>query len=256
MAKLSTLVDLKDYCLRRLGYPTIQINVTEDQIWDRLQDAIDFFNEFHADSTARVFHKHQITETDIENQYITIPDTITHVKRILPLSDEGMTSSAIFDPVYQMRMSDFLSFNHLGSSVQYWNQWQSHIKMIQMQLSGAQQEIDFTRYEHQLKIRVDWEADITKGQWVIIEAERLLLDPEMEINDPSDVFNDQFLKQYATALIKEQWGENLSKFDGVQLPGGVTFSGERIRNEAREDIQRIREEARNFWEDPLGIFVG
>jgi len=254
--KINTLVELRDYCLRRLGFPAITINVAEDQVWDRLQDAIEFFNEFHADSTARIFHKYQITAEDIVNQYIPIPSVITHVSRILPLSDQGMTSEAIFDPVYQMRLSDFLSFNHLGTSMQYWYQWQSHIRMLQMQMGGAQQEIDFTRYEHKLQIRVNWSTDIVKGKWLIIEAERLLLDPESDINEPADVYNNLFLKEYATALIKEQWGMNLSKYSGIQMPGGITFSGERILSEARDDIQRIKEEARNVWENPLGMYVG
>jgi len=254
--KINSLVQLKDYCLRRLGAPTIVINVAEDQIWDRLQDAIDFFNEFHYDSTARILHKYQITAEDIENRFIPIPTIITHVHRILPLSDQGMTSSAIFDPVYQMRLTDFLSFNHLGTSLQYWNQWQSHLRMLQLQLSGAQQEIDFTRYEHELRIHVDWRSDIRLDQWIIIDAERLLLDPDSDINSPADVYDNIFLKEYATALIKQQWGENLSKYGGIQLPGGITYSGERILSEAREDIQRIKEEARSVYEMPLGIYLG
>lgn len=254
--KINTLVQLKDYCLRRLGAPTIVINVAEDQIWDRLQDAIDFFNEFHSDSTAKIFHKYQITQEDIDNQYIEISPLITHIYRILPLSSQASISNSIFDPVYQMRLSDFLSFNYLESSMQYWYQWQSHIKMIQMQTTGAQQEIDFSRYEHQLKIRVDWRTDIFVGQWIIIEAERLLLDPDEDINTPADVYDNLFLKEYATALIKLQWGENLSKYSGIQLPGGVTFSGERLISEAKEDILRIKEEARSVWETPLGIYVG
>lgn len=265
MAAISTRSELKAYCLRRLGAPVIQINVSDDQVEDRLDDAFDFFNEFHWDSTARIFHKHQITQEDKDNQYINIPAEITHIKRILPLQGGGLNATGIFDPVYQMHQNDFLSFNHVGSSMQYWNQWQSHLKMIQMQTSGTQQEIDFTRYEHQLRIRVNWETDVSVGDWIVIDAERLLLPGGYGMTDDgsspsietvSDVYNDQFVKEYATAMIKQQWGENLSKFEGIQMPGGVTFSGDRIRQEARDDIARIREEARQVWEQPLGLYIG
>jgi hypothetical protein len=257
MAKINSLDELKDYCLRKLGYPVIEINVSEDQIYDRINDAIDFFNEYHFNSTARFFHKHQITATDIENEYITIPPEITHIKRILPLQSEGTTAQdALFDPVYQMRMSDFMSFNHMGSSMQYWNQWGSHIKMMQMQFGGAQQEIDFNRYNHQLKLRIDWQVDVTEGDWVIIDAERLLLDPDSDYTEPSDVYNDMFLKELSTALIKLQWGQNLSKYEGIQLPGGTVMNGEKIFNEAQEEVLRLKEEARSNWEAPLSLFVG
>ena len=256
MPTINTRANLKNYCLRRLGYPVIKINVSDDQIEDRLDDAFDFFNEFHYDSTARFFHKYQITETDVANQYLTIPNEITHIRRILPLSSDSSNSEAIFDPVYQMHMNDFLSFSSAGGSLQTLFILKQHMKMMDMQLNGAQQEIDFSRYEHQLRLRVDWSKDISVGQWIIVDAERLLLDPDDDYTSASDVYNDQFLKEYATALIKLQWGQNLSKFDGVQLPGGVTYNGERITSEAKEDLQRIREDARNVWEEPLGIYTG
>lgn len=256
---ISSRAELKAYCLRRLGHPVIKINVADDQIEDRIDDALDFFNEFHYDSTARFFHKHLVTATDVANQYITIPDEITHIRRILPLNSEdgsGTTTEAIFDPVYQMHFSDLLSFGYTGSSVAYYTQWKSHMRLVQSEFSGLQQEIDFTRYEHQLKIRVEWGKDITAGQWIIIDAERLLLDPNGGSPSLSDVYNDQFLKEYATALLKEMWGTNLKKFSGIQMVGGVTFNGEQIFQEAKEDIQRIREEARMVWEEPLGIYIG
>jgi hypothetical protein len=251
---INSLEELKDYCLRKLGWPVIEINVSEDQVYDRINDAIDFFNEFHFNSTARFFHKHQITTTDIENEYITIPPEITHIKRILPLNSNGnMANDALFDPAYQMRMSDFMSFNHMGSSLQYWNQWGSHMKMMQMQLGGATQEIDFNRHNHQLKLRIDWEVDVQVGTWVIIDAERLLLD---DFSEPSDVYNDMFLKELSTALIKLQWGQNLSKYEGIQLPGGTVMNGEKIFNEAQEEVMRVKEDARKNWEAPLSLFVG
>ena len=256
---ISSRTELKQYCLRRLGAPVIQINVADDQVEDRLDDGLDFFNEFHYDSTARFLHKHQVTATDISNQYITIPDEITHIRRILPLqgSDGATTTTeAIFDPVYQMHMSDLLSFGHIGSSMAYFTQWKSYARMVQGQTSGLQQEIDFSRYEHQLKIRVEWGKDIVVGQWIIIDADRLLLDPNGGSPSLSDVYNDQFLKEYCTALIKENWGTNLKKFSGIQMVGGVTFNGEQIYQEAKEDILRIKEEARLVWEEPLGIFIG
>ena len=247
--------------MRRLGYPVIQINVSNDQIEDRIDDAFDFFNEFHIDSTARFFHKHQITAEDITNQFITIPNEITHIRRILPLNGnsalDAAGSGSMWDPMYQEALSNTLSFSHTGSSVDFYYQSRVLNKTLQMVITGAQQEIDFSRHEHKLKIRVDWEKDIKCGQWIIIDAERLLLDPDDEdYNTVSDVYNDQFLKEYATAMIKLQWGSNLSKFSGISMPGGITYNGEQIYNEAKEEVARIKEEAKNVWQEPLGIFTG
>ena len=262
MAIIDTRGEFKNYCMRRLGYPVIQINVSNDQIEDRIDDAFDFFNEFHMDSTARFFHKHCITPEDISNQYLTIPNEITHIRRILPLNGNselggGAGSGSTWDPMYQEALSNSISFSHVGSSMQFFYQSRELNKTIQMIINGAQEEIDFNRYDHKLKIRVDWSKDIFEGQWIIIDAERLLLDPDDEdYNTVSDVYNDQWLKAYATALIKKQWADNMSKFSGITMPGGVTYNSEQLLSEAKEEIAKLQEEGRNIFQEPLGIFTG
>lgn len=269
MPSVTSREELKHYCLRRLGAPVLQINVADEQVEDRISDALDFFVEFHEESTSRIFHKHQITEEDYAAQYIRIPPVITHIHNLLPLtssSNGGFGSLSIaHDPMYQMRHNDLVAFGSstISGSLQYMHQVGSHLKMLQMQTSGTSQEFRFTKYANRLNIDVDWSTDIAIDDWIIIDAERLII-YEDDVSSPEEVestlngfWNNMFLKEYTTALIKQQWGMNLTKYSGMQMPGGVTFDGERILNEAREDIERIKIEARETWERPLGdVFMG
>ena len=264
MPKISSRSELKQYCLRKLGAPVLKINVADEQIEDAIDDAIQYFLEFHDDSTARILHKHQITPEDIEFQYIQIPEDISHIKRILPIKSLNTGSSSIFDPAYQMRLQDYMSFTHpnyYGDTLQYWYQWQEHMKMIEMQITGARQEIDFNRHEHELHLRISWEHDIREGDWLIIDAERMLININADLGSPefysvSDVYNNMFLKEYTTELIRYQWGSNMRKYSGMQLPGGITLDAEAILAEAKERIDELKQEMREIWENPPMMAVG
>jgi len=254
--RITSRTQLANYCLRKLGAPVIQINVAPEQIDDRIDEALDRFIEFHYDSTARIFHKHQITKEDLSNQYISIPDTIVFINKVLPFT-QG--SGGYFNPVYEMRLSDFLSFGSMTSSLQYYTQWQQNVQMTQMLTEGVHQQIDFALYENTLKLRVEWGIDINVGDWIIIDSERILSGSDESSSPPelADFWGNLWLKDYTTALIKEQWGQNLSKFEGIQMPGGVTFNGERISSEAKEEIMLLEEQIRDIWEKPLGeVYVG
>lgn len=257
-SKIKNRTQFAGYCLRKLGHPMIKINVTNDQINDCIDDSIQFYNHFHFDATSEVYHKHQITQENIDNRYIDIPDNIVSVKKIVPISSDSYSTSteALFDPMYQMYKSDLLSFNNLSTSVQYLMQWKESAKMIQLLISGIKEIFDFSVHENRLYLHLNWMTDIAIDDWLVINAERILLNPDEDINAESDVWGDMFLKEYCAALIQLQWGQNLSKYENVQMPGGVVFSGERIYMEAKEKVERIKEEARSVWELPPLMMIG
>lgn len=255
--KLQNRTQLKDYCLRKLGHPMLKINVTDDQIEDCIDDSIQFFNEYHYNATARLYHKHQITQTDIDNEYITIPDHIIAVRRLIPLSSQGGATSAIFDPVYQMRLNDLITFNHAVVDTDYIYTLNMAIQTNNVMITGAQEIVDYTRYENKLHIRIDWGNDIAKDDWVIVDAERILLGRDGDhLTDPSDVWDDMFLKEHCVYTIQYQWAKNLSKFEGISMPGGVTYSPDRLLSDANENLARIREDARSVWELPPMFGIG
>jgi len=239
---------LIDYCLRNLGEPVLEINVSEEQIDDRIDEALQFYQEYHSDAIYPVFHKHQITSTDMINQYIDIPDAITVVTRIFSISQSG-TSSGMFSAKYQMFLNDIFDLRFAGSIANYVHTMQ-YLNTLDMIFNGEQQ-IRYNRHMNRLYIDTDWGVTIQENDWIIVEAYRIV-DP----SSFSDVYNDMFLKRYSTALIKRQWGQNLSKFDGMQLPGGVQINAQRILEESNVEILRIEEEMQLKYENPPTFFVG
>ncbi|MGA1047355.1 MAG: hypothetical protein ACO3UU_05055 [Minisyncoccia bacterium] len=238
---------LIDYCLRKLGHPVIEINVDDDQLEDRIDEALGFYREFHYDAVELVYLKHQITQADIDNQYLTINDAITGVTKIFPFSNRT-TGINIFDIRYQILINDLYSL--MSTDLIYYSQVRQHLELINMMLIG-QKPIRFNRHMNRLFIDMDWEEDVDVGDYIVIECYRIL-DPDTY----TDVYNDRILKKYAAALIKRQWGANLKKFSGVQLPGGVQLNGQVIFDEAMQEIKEIEEETRNTYELPVDMFVG
>jgi hypothetical protein len=237
-----------DYCLRNLGEPVLEINVSEEQIEDRIDEALQFYQEYHSDAISPVFHKHQVTAQDIQNEYITIPDAITVVTRIFSLAEAG-TSSGMFSAKYQIFLNDIFDLRFAGSIANY-VQTMQYLNTLDMVFNGEEQ-IRFNRHMGRLHIDTDWSTSVQEGSYIIVEAYRIV-DP----NTFSKVYNDMFLKRYATALIKRNWGQNLSKFDGMQLPGGVQINAQRILEEANAEIIRIEEEMQLKYEYPPSFFVG
>lgn len=317
MAKLTTRKHFRDYCLRRLGFPVIDINVDEDQIDDRIDDALQFFEDYHFDGVEKLFMKHQITDEDRSRRWIYVPDAVIFVTGVLPFDDSN-SSINMFDLRYQLRLHDLYDFTSV-SYVSYEITMQ-HIRSLQLLFSGTPQ-FRFNRKQNQLFLDIDWDRDLEAGEYVIVECYRALrpdnvilsgtvtgntssntlfgfgteFDAEVVENDfitigteskqirninsstqitlvgplssnvdnvsvtvvgISAVFDDRLLKRYATALIKYQWGSNLSKFAGIQMPGGVTLDGPRIMDEARTEIDKIEEEMYNFNSLPSEIFSG
>ena len=248
MAVPSSRTELKDYCLRRLGYPVVDINVDDEQVEDRIDDALKYYQDYHYDGTERIFLKHQITAEDKSNEYITIPEAVIGVVRVFDIGD-AIQSSTLFNIRYQIHLNDIFDLGNMGNLSNY-TMIQSYLTTLDMMLNGAEQ-VRFSRHMNRLHIDTDWGSDLKENDYIIVDAFQII-DPEQY----SDVYNDMFLKRYVTALIKMQWGSNLSKFEGMQLPGGVTINAQRIMDEAREEIMKIEEEMQLKYEMPPMFYMG
>lgn len=317
MAKPTTRAQFKDYCLRKLGHPVIQINVDDDQVEDRIDDALNFFYDYHYDGTQQMYLKHQIKQEDIDRQWIYCPDAVMFITGILPF-DQSNSSVNMFDLRYQLRLHDLYDFTSV-SYVSYEITMQ-HIRTLNLLFSGTPQ-IRFNRKMNRLHLDIDWTRDVNVGDWVIIECYRAVtpdtitltgtaaisntsnvvsgtgteFTQEVSINDEitinsqtkrvvnitsdtslnvtsaytssqssqsitisgyADVWNDRFLKAYATAKIKQQWGSNMKKFSGIAMPGGVTLNGKEIYDEASEELEKLEEDIKSTQSMPSEIFMG
>jgi hypothetical protein len=321
MAQPNSRTTLIDYCLRSLGSPVIEINVDEDQVDDRIDEALQFYQTYHADAIEKFYLKHEVTNSsltltaaiatnftvgetitggtsgakavvktvsgsiitynrpkdlnkqfaaaetitgdgssstavissiskgDIENGYIAIPTLITDVVRVMPIRDT-VSSSDMFDIRYQIHLNDLHSVGFMGSLTEYVMS-QQYLSLLDTVIDSDDKHINFDKHKNQLDIFMDWDEEVQKGDYLVVECYRII-DP----NTYTDVYNDYFLKRYATALIKRQWGTNLIKFEGMVMPGGVTFNGRQMFDDATEEIAKLEEEARLNWEQPVDFMVG
>tara|TARA_B100002003_G_scaffold243713_1_gene268591 strand:+ start:293 stop:1042 length:750 start_codon:yes stop_codon:yes gene_type:complete len=249
MTKPNSRQTFIDYCLRSLGAPVVEINVDDDQVEDRVDEALQFYQHYHSDAIEKVYLKHQITADDITNGYIPINALITDVVRVMPIRDT-ITTNSLFDVKYQIHLNDVYSLGFLGSLVDYEmsQQWMSLLDDI---MDSDDKHISFERHKNQLRIDMDWTQEVSVDQYIVVECYRII-DPDTY----TDVYNDYYLKRYATALIKQQWGQNLLKFEGMTMPGGVTFNGRQIYDDAREEIKELIEEVRLNWEQPVDFYTG
>ena len=249
MAKPNSRQTFIDYCLRSLGAPVIEINVDEDQLDDRVDEALQFYQYYHDDAIEKVYLKHEITQTDIDNGYITTNDLITDVVRILPLRD-AVSSTDMFDIRYQMHLNDIYSLGFLGSLTDYvmGQQW---LALLDLVIDSDDKHVNFEKHKNRLEIFMDWSEEVEVGDNLIVECYRII-DPDTF----TDVYNDYFLKRYCTALIKKQWGQNLIKFEGMVMPGGVTFNGRQLYDDAVAELEQLVEEARLNWEKPIDFMTG
>ena len=248
MANPASRAQLKEWCLRRLGKPVVEINVDDDQLEDRIDEGLQFYQEYHFDGTEKVYEKHQLTQSDIDNEYITIGDAYIGISKIFDVSG---TSIGMWDIRYQMRLSDLTTFgSYLGGyDLLSYEMRMKNLSMISELLTGKV-PIRFNRHADKLYLDWQWSADAVVGEYIVFEANKIV-DPESF----TDVYNDMFLKQYITALFKEQWGMNLSKFEGIQMPGGGTLNGRAILDAARAEIEKLREEAQIKYELPVDMMM-
>jgi hypothetical protein len=204
MAKPNSRQTLIDYCLRALGEPVIEINVDEDQVGDRIDEALQFYQFYHDDAIEKVYLAHEVTADDITNGYIPINDLVTDVVRILPLR-ETVSSTDMFDIRYQIHLNDIYALGFMGSLTEYVmaQQWLSLLDLV---VDSDEKHVNFERHMDRLTIHMDWSEEVEVGDNILVECYRII-DPDTH----TDVYNDYFLKRYATALIKRQWGQNLIK---------------------------------------------
>ena len=251
MAKPNSRQTFSDYCLRSLGAPVIEINVDEDQLEDRVDEALQYYQEFHSDATVRTYLKHLITATDVSNEYIPISSDIIFISKMFPLTSSFNTSRNFFDIKYQMMLNDIADLMNFAGDLAYYEQMQQYLSLLDMKLNGHPQ-VQFARRQNRLYIFGDFaDNDIKAGDYIVAEV-YTTVDPSTH----TSVFNDMFVKEYTTALIKQQWGTNLIKFDGMQLPGGVVLNGRQIYDDATGEIERLRENLRLEQELPPDFFVG
>lgn len=247
MAQPTTKAEFKEWCLRKLGKPVIEINVDQDQVDDRVDEALSYYWDYHFDGTEKTFLKHQITDDDKANGYITVPENIIGVINIFNLSTTSLSTSNIFSAQYQFVLSHLHEFANYDL-VHYFMNMQ-HIQFMEEMLAGMQ-PLRYNRHVNRLYIDTDWEA-LATGNYIVAEAYQIV-DPAVY----ADVWKDRWLQNYATAKIKYQWGSNLTKFNGMQLPGGVTFNGEQILSDAREEIQRLEDDMITSYSLPVIDMIG
>jgi len=246
MARITTRDGFKEYCLRRLGKPVIEINVDDDQVEDRIDEALKYYWDYHFDGTEKVFYKHQFTEQDKINKYITLPENIIGAVNIFDIGDY-IASNNIFNIRYQIALNDLYTLTY-QSMVPYYMAFQQ-LQLLEQLLIGKQ-PIRYNRNTNKLFIDVSWEKIIV-GQYLVVEAYSIVDPAEF-----TDVWNDRWLQRYASELIKKQWGSNLTKFVGMQLPGGVTFNGEKIYGDAHDAIDKLEAEMINSYSLPVADMIG
>ena len=268
MANPATRETLKQYALRALGKPVIEINVDDDQLEDRLDEALQYFAQYHYDGIRRTYLKYQYTEADKTrltgnsdesvtknsvttswkegNNFLVVPESVISVINIFPFSNKSNMN--LFDVRYQMRLNDLYDFS--STSVINYDIVLRHLDFLDHILVG-EKPLRFNQHDNRLYIDMDWTNDLAVGEFLVIEAYRKL-DPEQF----TDVYNDIYLKRYVTALFKKQWGANLSKFDGVAMIGGVTLNGRQIYSEALQDIEKLETEIRSTFELNPAMIMG
>ena len=281
MAKPTTRQELKDYCLRQLGAPVLEVNVDDDQVDDLMDDALQLFNERHFDGVERMYLKYKLTQDDIDrgkadpetgvgivtttatstnisgmgtitsnwyenSNFLQVPDSVIGVEKIFKF-DSSTISSGMFSVKYQLFLNDMYNFNSIDL-LQY-SMVKTYLEDIDFLLTTDKQ-IRFNKRQDRLYLDIDWASE-TADTYIVLDCYRAL-DP----TNYAGVYNDSFLKKYLTALIKRQWGQNLIKFRGVKLPGGIEFNGREIYDDGQRDLDDIKERMASEYELPPLDLIG
>ena len=269
---ITTRETLKQYCLRALGKPVIDINVEDDQVEDRIDEGLQYFAQYHYDGVERMYLKYQVTAADITRarsdetlttvtdtadstvtaiwkegkNYIPVPSTVMSVVQVFPFTDKAALN--LFDVRYQLRLNDLYDFS--STSIIHYDMTLRHLDLLDHILVG-ERAIRFNQHNNRLYIDMDWANDVAAGDYLVVECFRKL--------DPStytDAFDDIFLKKYVIQLVKRQWGSNLSKFQGVAMLGGVQLNGEQLYTQAQEEITKLEEQIQLSYELPPQHMIG
>ncbi len=269
---ITTRETLKQYCLRALGKPVIEINVEDDQVEDRIDEALQYFAQYHYDGVERMYLKYQVTADDVTRarsdetlstvtdsrdstvtaifkegkNYIPMPSNVMSVIQVFPFTDKAALN--LFDVRYQLRLNDLYDFS--STSIIHYDMTLRHLDLLDHILVG-ERPIRFNAHTNRLYVDMDWKNDVDAGDFMIIECYR-----KLDGSNFSDVFDDIFLKKYLIQLVKKQWGTNLSKFQGVAMLGGVQMNGEQIYTQAQEEINKLEEQIQLAYELPPHYMVG
>ena len=282
MSQPSTRSELKQYCLRQLGAPVLEINIAEEQCEDLIDDAVQFFQERHFDGVYPAFLKYKITADDVKrgrsrggnddnvgittttatatidggttsfsweetSNYLQVPPEVIGVTKIFHYDGSNTVTNNMFSVKYQLFLNDIYYWG--STEILTYAMVKTYLEDINFLLT-TQKQIRFNQRQDRLYLDVDW-ANVTEGDYIIMDCYRVL-----NPNDYTRVWNDSFLKPYLTALIKRQWGMNLIKFQGVKLPGGVELNGRQIYDDAEKELERIREMMSNSYELPPLDMIG
>lgn len=276
MAKPASRQELINYTLRQLGAPVLEINVADEQLDDRLDDALQYFNERHFDGVEKMFLKYKISKEDIDrgrskidgqsvgivttyatsgigtfgweetSNYIQVPDAVIGVERIFKIDNRTITSN-LFNVNYQLFLNDIYWF----SSTELLNYYMTKTYLADIDwIVNPQRQIRFNKRQNRLYLDISWDT-LKEDQYLVMECYRIL-DP----SDFSKVYNDSFLKMYFTSLVKKQWGQNLIKFQGVKLPGGIELNGRQIYDDAVQELEVIRERMMSEYETAPFDLIG
>ncbi len=284
MAQPGSRSEFISYCKRQLGAPVLEINVADEQVEDIVDDAIQYFQERHFDGVVRCFLKYKFTDADIKrgkasmatgkdatgittetassniagtdttfswyenSNYIQVPPSIIGVEKIFRFGGSNSISNNMFSIKYQLFLND-IAFNLGYNGLLSYAMTQTYLSDIDFLLTTDKQ-IRFNQRQDRLYLDIDWGA-VNKDEWIVLECFRL-----MNPSDYARVWNDSFLKKYTTALLKKQWGQNLLKFQGVKLPGGIELNGRQIYDDAEKELEVIREQMSNTYELPPLDMIG
>lgn len=238
------------YCLRKLGEPVIQVNVSPEQVEDAVDDALDMFWEYHADGSTQGFFKHEIDQDDLDNGYFGVDKNTLSIIRVLSLSGGGGSNGIAMVDNLQM----FSYFSDLVSKIPNGGMGGYYTSLGQMNMMtetfNAEKLIAYNKHQDRLTIKSD-PSLVRLGEYIVYEA--------VVVNDPEEnpeTWNNWWLKNYTVAVIKKQWGVNLGKYQGVTLPSGITLNGEAIRSEASAEIEALEQRLRDEFQLPLDMFTG
>lgn len=248
MAQVSTRVQLAEYCLRALGFPVIKIEIDEEQLDDRIQDAIDFMVDYNYNLQEKKYLPIKVTQLMIDNNYVNVPEEILAVSRIMPINNPNINNSNyLFDIQYHLTANDILTTMGTGDISGYYITKQ-HLATVQ-DLFNAKSQHEFRRYTDKLYFKFKAEQRLSVDDFIVLEC-------TTAIDTASRFYGDRNLRKYATALVKRQWASNISKYQNVELPGGVKLSGTELYNQAQAELDKMENDPNFLYSEPLEFAVG
>jgi hypothetical protein len=246
MAIPTSRASFKEYCLRSLGKPVIEINVDDDQVDDRIDEALKYYWDYHFDGSEKLYFKYQVTDQTKIDRYVPMPENVIGVVNLFPIG-QALNTNNLFNIRYQIALNDLYTLSSV-SMVPYYMALQ-HVQFLEQMLVG-QQPIRYNRHMNRLYVDMDWNI-ISSGDYIVAEAYQIV-DPDVY----TDAWADRWLLRYATCLIKLQWGNNLKKFQGMQLPGGIQFNGQKIYEEALQERMDLEREMITSYSLPVTDMIG